>query len=129
LRAAGSRSGERRDYPQLAPLVGLGRERYQRLSPPEQRMARLEIDRELALRREMRPALGDAPAAGRPQRTGAPSAAGADAGAAGMHHSGVRERARRTGSTHEGDAAESSVMRDAREVAARRKRQLGLNRP
>jgi hypothetical protein len=29
----------------------------------------------------------------------------------------------------EDSAAESSVMRDAREVAARRKRQLGLNRP
>jgi hypothetical protein len=129
LRAARARSGGRRDYPQLAFLVGLGHEGYRRLSPQEQRLARLEIDRELALRRPMRTPPADRPADWRPGRPGVQPASAADARPAGETHSGLRDRGRRTGPVREDSAAESSVMRDAREVAARRKRQLGLNRP
>ncbi|HWX98035.1 MAG TPA: hypothetical protein VNZ01_14430 [Solirubrobacteraceae bacterium] len=127
-RSGGASSSERRDYARLAYLVGLGRERYQRLAAPEQRMARLEIDRELALRRDMRHPLGDPSAGGsRPPLRGR-HALGPDADrGAGRSHAGTAG-SRGRGSAEEG-SAESSVMRDAREVAARRKRQLGLNRP
>jgi hypothetical protein len=39
-----------RDYPRLAPLAGLDHGAYQRLAPPEQRQARLRIDRALQAR-------------------------------------------------------------------------------
>jgi hypothetical protein len=127
--AVGARSDERRDYPELAPLVGLGREGYRQLSPPEQRLARLEIDRELALRRNVRPPPGDPAADGGPLRPGGQPRSAAKADPAGEQHPGLPDRARHTAPLREESVAESSVMRDAREVAAGRKRQLGLNRP
>ncbi len=155
LPAAGRPRGpgvaSRRDYPALAGLVGLTHAEYERLAPGERRAARLEIDRELALRR----ALGSAgrgaveepgsAARRREQRT-----AERDLDTAiwrRMHEQGQRmpgsrrERhpAERVGPAGQGPAgrgsegrgpapAESGVMRDAREVAARRKRQLGIGR-
>jgi hypothetical protein len=118
--------GSRRDYPQLAYLVGLGREHYLRMGPRERRKARLEIDRELALRRvgtaPETPLVKAPPAPPRPD-TGADSG-GRVGGAIGGAPRGGRMR-----ESDEGATVESSVMRDAREVAARRKRQLGTNRP
>lgn len=145
-----SASGERRDYAALAGLAGHGRDEYERLDPRRRREARAQIDRELAMRRELGGAVADLQAraqAGSPgwidgrtagrEREGAlgerlrseghnrPDAprggsrpqewkrAGAAAGAS-------RPSPRRTG---------SSVLDDAREVAARRKRQLGRDRP
>jgi hypothetical protein len=117
----------RRDYPQLACLVGLGREHYLRMGPREQRKARLEIDRELALRRAGTPAeaplVNAGPARPRPDPSASARArVGASIERAPRGGRGMREPGGR-------DAGESSVMRDAREVAARRKRQLGTNRP
>ncbi|HTA11880.1 MAG TPA: hypothetical protein VK765_00565, partial [Solirubrobacteraceae bacterium] len=160
---AGGRAGPdgaRRDYAALAGLAGLGREEYERLGSHRQRSARVEIDRELALRRELKQASNalaagaDTPTAGRRERrhaareldrqvrrrmhehghampssrsrsdpiersrtgTGTPSS-GAHAG-----ESGRAEQA------DVGGRSQSSVMRDAFEVAARRKRQLGRDR-
>jgi hypothetical protein len=158
LPAAAERRGvgePARDYLALAGLAGYGREEYEHLDPRTRREARLEIDRELALRRELGAAAGDIAAAGDPaSRRRERRQAGRDFDRA------VEERLRRGGHTPprsaagtprgsgrgEGSrrgsgpsdahrphplprtppsAAESPVMRDAREVARRRKRQLG----
>ncbi len=148
-RSSDGTPGERRDYAALAGLAGVGRSEYERLDPRRQREARREIDRELALRRELAGAAGDI----------------AEAAGAGSPGRGDRRRARREldrvlgerlpasveghrrprapggGSRidawrREGAAAASSrahrrgspVLEDAREVAARRKRQLGWDR-
>ncbi|MFI5003490.1 MAG: hypothetical protein ACHQE6_00610 [Solirubrobacterales bacterium] len=149
---AGDRSGAgpQRDYAALASLAGYGREQYERLDPRARREARLEIDRELALRREL------APAAGAPAASAEPSLGRRERRRAGRDFDrALEERLRRSGhatprsrtgsrpperSPREGpphDARrhprgnpaaaprESPVMRDAREVARRRKRQLG----
>jgi hypothetical protein len=124
-----SATGERRDYAALAALAGYTREEYARLGPASQRTARLEIDRELAQRRASSEA---APAA-----RGASGDGGADAGGG---RRGERRGERRTPPPRQAERAEgssaleaaarrSSVMRDAYEVAARRKRQLGRHRP
>jgi hypothetical protein len=67
--AAPTRDGQRRDYPALAGLVGHERGSYERMSPPSQRQARLNIDRELRLRRELNKtaAAGGEPKAEQPQ--------------------------------------------------------------
>jgi hypothetical protein len=136
----GANAEGRRDYAGLAGLAGYGSEEYQRLEPRLQRAARLEVDRELAMRKEVKSAAGDM-AVGAPERLGwrerrraerefddalggrmregghrLPSSQAADAGLDEWRRAG-RARAR-----------ESNVMRDAREVAARRKRQLGRDR-
>jgi hypothetical protein len=117
----------RRDYPQLTYLAGVGREHYLRMGPREQRKTRLEIDRELALWRAARPVetplVKARPAPPRPDSR--PDARGTVGGAIGGAPGGGHSM----GGSGEGSEAESSVMRDAREVAARRKRQLGTNRP
>jgi hypothetical protein len=109
----------RRDYAALAGLAGYGRAQYERLDPRHRREARLRIDRELALRRQLRPAVSDLGAAsGSRAQTGSGAQAGsrAQTGAAVPRQNGVAgPRSHR----------ESTVMRDAREVALRRKRQLG----
>ncbi len=123
------RAGEPgRDYPALAELAGYRLGEYERLGPGPQRAARVEIDRELAIRRGAvsrrgepepvldvpgRPGRGDEPLARAPiqptrRAGGAPGSAGGSGSA---------------------EPPESSVMRDAREVAAGRKRQLGIGRP
>ena len=135
--AARGRSGggrppvERRDYAALAGLAGYGREEYERLPPGRRRAVRVEIDRELALRRELsEPPEGvGAGGAGAVARRRASSGAELDPPRE-RNTDGVRGSSRDGASTRRpGDPAESSVMRDAREVAARRKRQLGLGRP
>ena len=60
---AGTHQGRRRDYPALAGLAGHERGEYERMTPSAQRQARLNIDRELRLRRE----LNKAAAAGEPK--------------------------------------------------------------
>ncbi len=143
---AGS-AGERRDYAALAGLAGYGRAEYERLDPRGQRAARLEIDRELALRRELGETARtlasrqDTVSVGRRERhkggsefDGALQRRMKDAG-----HSLPASRKKgspfdawraegRADSSAQG-SARSSVMRDAHEVAARRKRQLGRDRP
>jgi hypothetical protein len=142
--------GERRNYAALAGLAGHGRDEYERLDPRARREARAQIDRELAMRRELGGAVADLEAraqAGSPgwfdRHTGGKELEGAlgkrlrseghnhpdaprggsrleewkrDGAAAAAPH----PRPRRTG---------SPVLDDAREVAARRKRQLGRDRP
>ncbi|HXA53273.1 MAG TPA: hypothetical protein VNV37_00205 [Solirubrobacteraceae bacterium] len=56
--------GARRDYGGVAGLVGHSRAQYDALAPRAQREARLEIDRELALRRELSGAASSVAAAG-----------------------------------------------------------------
>ncbi len=144
-----ARPGERRDYPALAGLAGYGREEYRRLDPQRQRAARLEIDRELALRRELGDVARtlaedrDASRLGRRERRRADrefnGALERRMQAEGQHMPASRRRRSRLDAWLEaGRAAHraeqsatdaSSVMRDAREVAARRKRQLGRDRP
>jgi hypothetical protein len=116
----------RRDYPRLAPLIGVGRDGYEALGPSQQRGARLEIDRELTLRRQLRDTVGERLA--RTRRPSIPDRTPVTDGHDGAGHLAVPRRPDGVGSGA-GANEESSVMRDAREVAARRKRQLGVNRP
>jgi hypothetical protein len=135
-REAGQRAGQRRDYRALAGLAGYGRQEYELLDPRRQRAARLEVDRELALRKELKAtarsfgagaAIARSVHGERPRFDREPdSPEGREAG--------QRRPGSRVGSSRESDhpgrsGGESSVMRDAREVAARRKRQLGAKRP
>jgi hypothetical protein len=150
-RAARARGDERRDYAALSGLAGYGREEYERLSQPAQRLARLEIDRELALRKELRDTAqsfadaADAPSLDRRQQRkaegrfdGAVQTRMRDAGHRIPPHGkrspldSWREEGRAQGTSgvdRDRSPDRSSVMRDAREVAARRKRQLGRDRP
>jgi hypothetical protein len=155
LPAAGRRraTGERRDYAALAGLAGYGGEEYERLDPRRRRAARLEIDRELAMREELRQAadaLGAGEATERVRRRerraadrkfdrvlqrrmqdaghGTPASREPRSGIEQWRQDGRAERANGSPRPHAG-AGESSVMRDAHEVAARRKRQLGRDRP
>jgi hypothetical protein len=145
--------GAQRDYAGLAGLAGHSREQYEQLHPRARREARLEIDRELALRRQLRDAAGavvDAGerAPGRRERRHAEQ----DFDRAleqRLHESGhaaPRSRDRPGGwgqiierprdvpphrsprpdpPRRSGGGFESPVLRDAHEVARRRKRQLG----
>jgi hypothetical protein len=139
--AGGSKSGrptgERRDYPGLAGLAGYGRKQYERLAPGRQRAARVEIDRELALRGEMHGAATGTTPSGAPKiarRATGTSAKDLDDAIGGRVREGrypapgARAERPGSGSWREVPQPESSVMRDAREVAARRKRQLGRDR-
>jgi TrbL/VirB6 plasmid conjugal transfer protein len=148
--ARAGRASERRDYAAMSQLAGYGREEYERLDPRRQRAARLEIDRELALRRELtetaRSFGEDVPRVGRRERRKADMEFDGAlqtrmrADGHGMPASRTERTALdswlaagRAESSSTPDRAsgepESSVMRDAREVAARRKRQLGRDRP
>jgi hypothetical protein len=143
--STGSAAAAVRDYAALAGLAGYGREEYEQLDGRRRREARLQIDRELAARRELRPALQDAASAAsgratprerREARRGLEDALERRMRAAGheMPDSLAPDRVAiwaRRGRARErvSGAQESSVMRDAREVAMRRKRQLGLDRP
>jgi len=110
--ASGGAAGKRRDYAALAGLAGLGSGEYRRLDRGAQRAARLEIDRELARRPGVHVLAGE-PGAG--MRAPGPSR-------------GPVVAARREGSASIASAGESPVMRDLREVAAGRKRQIGIDR-
>jgi hypothetical protein len=133
-----------RDYAGMAGVVGHTRGDYERLDPRPQREARLQVDRELSRRKELSSAVTDMAAV-----AGVSAAGRRDQRKGGKEleqrvSSGMRADARR----RSGDAGESlrierrrredaaaagayqrqsrsPVMDDAREVAARRKRQLG----
>jgi hypothetical protein len=143
-----SASGERRDYAALAGLAGHGRDEYERLDPRRRRETRAQIDRELAMRRELSGAAADMQARAQASSPGWLDRRSGDQeleGALGERlrsegHS--RPDAPRGGSRleewkREGAATThprprrtgSPVLDDAREVAARRKRQLGRDRP
>jgi len=141
----GRRGGERRDYAGLAGLAGYGREEYEGLDPASRRAARLEIDRELALRKELNETAGSMAASAETTGLGRRERRRADRAfdnalqqrmRDGGHSMPVSRRERPAlDSWRESGPAErppsserSSVMRDAREVAARRKRQLGRGR-
>jgi hypothetical protein len=115
-------AGERRDYAALAGLAGYGRAEYERLDPASRRAARLEVDRELALRKELNATAMDteatveAPSLGRREKPRADQ----------IFDGALEQRMRDAG--EQMPASRSSVMRDAREVAMRRKRQLGRDR-
>jgi hypothetical protein len=147
--------GARRDYAALAGLVGYSREQYEQLAPRARREARLEIDRELALRRQLRGAAGAVAdscpptlrAGGWGQIIERRSAekdfdAALDRGLRQNGHSAPRSRdraprrerprdvpprlaPRADPPRRPGGGFESPVLRDAHEVARRRKRQLG----
>ncbi len=138
LPGAGRRGehGERRDYAALAALAGHGRTEYEGLDPRGRREVRMQIDRELSLRRGLR---GDAIDPGRTRgHTPAPAraiASGSGSRLAGARSAGSLETAtserRRTERERIETAARrrrSPVLDDAREVAAKRKRQLGRDR-
>jgi hypothetical protein len=152
LPAAGraSASGERRDYAALAGLAGHGRDEYERLDPRRRREARAQIDRELAMRRELGGAVADMEArarAGSPgwvdRHTGGRELEGAlgerlrsegysrpDAPHGGSRlEEWKRDGAAAAAATPRPRRTGSPVLDDAREVAARRKRQLGRDRP
>ncbi len=117
--AARARSaGERRDYRRLAGLAGYGGSEYERLDPRAQRAARLQIDRELASHRERMTR-----ARNLAMPTSGPSRARADHPSA-----AVPDTSRTVGPRRTPPSDRSSVMQDAREVAAGRKRQLGRDR-
>ncbi len=138
IRARSPGTSERRDYGALASLAGYGRGEYERLDPVGRRAARLEVDRELALRRELNAtagvfaADGGVPTGRRGRRTAANEL---DERMRRGGHPMPRSRAdstlqwRRDGRTDRQSrpATESKVMRDVREVAERRKRQLGTD--
>ncbi|MGD0452742.1 MAG: hypothetical protein ABSB69_04035 [Solirubrobacteraceae bacterium] len=152
--AEARRGRERRDYAALAGLAGYGRAEYERLAPRPQRAARLEIDRELALRRELGEtaralAAGvDAPRPGRGERRKAnrrfdkaverrmedagqrlPASRRQRSRLEQWQQDGRAQASARSQTPTPGGPERSSVMRDAHEVAARRKRQLGRDRP
>ena len=146
--AAATRGGQRRDYPALAGLVGHERGEYERMSVGSQRQARLDIDRELRLRRELNKAASGELGAEKPQSGGRNERKAADSFDRDLHkrmssagrrpppslqkRSAIdtrREAGRRTqktpARTAQDRAGESQVVRDARGRAAARKRQLG----
>jgi hypothetical protein len=136
-------AGRERDYAGMAGLAGYGRREYEGLDAGFQRAARLEIDRELAMHQAANKTAGDVAAGGigslrrREQRKlnkGFDSTVEQEVGAGGhelpssarpkpssidSHLQESRARSR---------AKESSVVRDAREVQAHRRRQLGRER-
>jgi hypothetical protein len=109
-----------RNYAALAGLAGYGRREYERLGPQEARTARTQIDRELTLRSEQATLVRhdlstiDVHATER-ERASTPAR--------------PRDRGDRGGRPGSRQPSESIVMRDAREVAAGRKRQLGEGAP
>ncbi len=135
-----SGGGERRDYAALAGLAGYGREQYERLDPRGRWAARAEVDKELAMRRELNAAAADvadgvnaASLGGREKRQvdtafdstlrrrlrdgghGLPASRADRSAIDSWRRKGRSDRV----------AGDSRVMRDAHAVAARRKRQLG----
>jgi hypothetical protein len=142
-------SGERRDYAALAGLAGHGRDEYERLDPRRRREARAQIDRELAMRRELGGAAADLQARARTgspgwidRRTGGRELEGAlgerlrsaghnrpDAPRGGSRLEEWKREGAAAGASHPSPRRTGSpVLDDAREVAARRKRQLGRDR-
>ena len=140
------RSHAARDYAALAGLLGYTRREYEGLGPGRQRAARLELDRELALRREIGAATRDVARAADARATKARERGRAERALEGALERRMRAagesmpasradssaigRWRAGASTPKGPrrGAQSRVMEDARAVAERRKRQLGFGR-
>jgi len=128
----------RRDYAALAGLVGRGPREYRRLDAGSQRKVRLEIDRELAVRQQLTAMTGDLVEGPRNVRVSARQRRSGDQhferkmrdlGAQRPDPTAIgrwRAEGRRLAATA---GEQPSVMADARAVAARRKRQLGFDRP
>jgi hypothetical protein len=133
-----------RDYAALAGLAGYGREEYEGLGAGPQRVARLEIDRELAFRRELSETAATVADGAATSKLGGRTRRRAtrdfdSALAQRMREGGHRMPVSRTprsqldawreqGARRPAGENDSSVMRDARELAARRRRQLGGGR-
>jgi hypothetical protein len=125
LPRAGSEAGRantRRDYPALASLAGYAAEEYRRLAPRERREVRLVVDRELAELSDVRAMTGGSARRTARAERAVPAHGGGEDQRFDRRHRRGREEGRR------GEPEESAVMRDAREVAAGRKRQLGFDR-
>ncbi len=121
--AAGTPDGQRRDYPALAGLVGYERADYERMSPSNQRQTRLNIDRELRLRRELNKAAAAAGGALSVEKSPSPQKGSSiDTSREEGHRALKGETPERTTKDR---AGESQVLRDARARAAARKRQFG----
>jgi hypothetical protein len=130
LEAHRSRTRERRDYAALAGLAGYGPRAFAQLAERERREARITIDRELALRRDSRLSFSArrGGVAGQGSTASRPRARRGDQSSLERAH---RTPPRGAPAVRPGraTASESSVMQDAREVEAGRKRQLGYDRP
>ncbi len=141
----GASGNERRDYAGAAGLAGYGRREFEALDARGRRAARLEIDRELAVRKGLNAAARDVASGGKGvlgrrdrKKTDKQFDRTLEQGIKADGHelpASIRPRPKRSGTDahpHDGRVrargGESSVMRDAREVAARRKRQLGRER-
>jgi hypothetical protein len=147
--------GERRDYAGVAGIAGRTRQEFEALDPRGQRAVRLEIDRELAVRKGANVAARAVAAAGegslKPRERKKADKLFGESLEQGVRAEGhelpgsLKQRQQRPGLENHlrewrevgrsngapsgrGPASESSVMRDAREVAAGRKRQLGSGR-
>jgi hypothetical protein len=147
--------GERRDYAGAAGIAGYTRQEFEALDPHGQRAARVEIDRELAARKGANVAAREVAAIGegslKPREQKQADKLFDGSLEQGMKAEGhelprsLKPRPKRPSfETHLQEwqeagrsngappgrrpAGESSVMRDAREVAAGRKRQLGRER-
>jgi hypothetical protein len=139
-------SGPARDYAGVAGLAGYGRREYEALDAPRQKAARLEIDRELAARKGLNVAakdvaVGGEGSLGRREQKKVDKQFGRtleqEVKAQGhelptslkprpKHPSfDAPQRGGRADGSSNGSGTRSSVMRDAHEVAAGRKRQLG----
>jgi hypothetical protein len=141
--------GERRHYPALAGLAGYGRGDYERLNPRHQLQARARIDRELAMRRELGGAVAGTTAraevgwprrhdghegrweleGGLRERPRSEDGRRASVPPDDMGFEGRQRAAAAITARAGGQRTGSPVLDDAREVAARRKRQLGRDRP
>lgn len=110
---AGAREGGlERSYSALAGMAGYGRREYVQLDQLGKRAARLQIDRELTRHR-----------AGAAVGRGAPGGQGPSTAGPASNRTALPVRPARD------STSESEVMRDAREIAARRRRQLGRESP
>src|SRR5207248_4917890 len=132
-----------RDYAALAGMIGREREEYEGLAPGPQRLARAEIDRELALRNELPRAAGELAAEDTPGTVGRGERREAARALQEVLRRRMRDRGEklpgsqttwldawsRRARLSERDQRDSPVMRDAREVQRRRKRQLGRDQP
>ncbi len=139
--------GEKRDYAAAAGIAGYAPKEFEALDDRHKRAARLEIDRELARYKELNAtakdvAVGGGGSLGRRERRKT------DKQFERRHERRVRDSGHelpssarpkpsaldsylqdsRAARAHPGTRSESSVLRDAREVSARRKRQLGGER-
>jgi hypothetical protein len=136
--------GEQRNYAGMASLIGYGRREFEGLDAARQQAARLEIDRELALRKEVNATAKDVAVSSggvlkpREQRkTDEQYDRTLEQRVRDGGHelpSSVRPRSApvdpglKDPRTHARVRGESRVVRSAREVAERRKRQLGRDR-